>query len=100
MPVFENFAMPGNQILGDEYQILTDEIIKRMRFSTAEIFQIGRTITSTFGLIEGGRLIARSSYARDMKNTVMQKKPVRPGHDDVVRAFTADLEQALAAGGA
>lgn len=100
MPVFENFAMPGNQILGDEYQILTDEIIGRLRFTTSEIFQIGKTVTSTFGLIEGGRLIARSSYARQMKNTVLKTKPVQPNHAQIVRAFTADLEQALAAGGA
>jgi hypothetical protein len=100
LPVFENFAMPGNQILGDEYVILTDEIVKRLRFSMSEIFQIGKTITSTFGLLDGGRLIAHSSYARDMKNTILRKKPVRPEHDQVVRAFTADLEQALAAGGA
>src|SRR5258706_4328895 len=55
MPVFENFAMPGNQILGAEYDILTDEIIKKMKFSTTEIFQIARHITSSFGLIEAGR---------------------------------------------
>jgi hypothetical protein len=100
MPVFENFAMPGNQILGEEYEILTDEIIKRMRFSTSEIFQIGKHITGTFGLIEGGRLIAHSSYARNMKDTVLHRKPVQPHHEDVVRSFTADLETALAAGAA
>jgi len=97
IPVFENFAMPGNQILGAEYEILTDEIIKRMRFSTSEIFQIGRTITSTFGLIEGGRMIARSSYARNMKDVVMRKKVPEPNHDEIVRSFTADLEKALGA---
>ncbi len=96
-PVFENFAMPGNQILGAEYEILTDEIVRKMRFTTAEIFQIGRTITSTFGLIDGGRLIARSSYARDMKDVVMRRKPPKPHHDEVVRSFIADLEKALAA---
>src|SRR6267143_322755 len=62
-----------------------------------ECFQIGRTITSTFGLIDGGRLIARSSYARDMKDVVMRKKPPKPHHDEVVRSFIADLEKALAA---
>jgi hypothetical protein len=98
MPVFENFAMPGNQILGAEYEILTDEIIKKMRFSTAEIFQMSRTITSTFGIIEGGRLIARSSYAREMKDVVMRRKPPKPQYEQVVRAFAADLEKALAAG--
>lgn len=97
IPVFENFAMPGNQILGAEYEILTDEIIKRMRFSTSEIFQIGKTITSTFGLIEGGRMIARSSYARNMKDVVMRKKVPEPNHDEIVRSFTADLEKALGA---
>jgi len=97
IPVFENFAMPGNQILGAEYEILTDEIIKRMRFSTSEIFQIGKTITSTFGLIEGGRMIARSSYARNMKDVVMRKKVPEPNHDQIVRSFTADLEKALGA---
>jgi hypothetical protein len=97
MPVFENFAMPGNQILGAEYEILTDEIIKMMRFSTSEIFQMGRHITSTFGLIEGGRLVARSSYARDMKDVVMRKKPRKPHHEEVVRSFIADLQKALAA---
>jgi hypothetical protein len=97
MPVFENFAMPGNQILGAEYEILTDEIIKMMRFSTSEIFQMGRKITSTFGLIDGGRLVARSSYARDMKDVVMRKKPPKPHHQEVVRSFSADLEKALAA---
>lgn len=96
-PVFENFAMPGNQILGGEYEILTDEIIKMMRFSTSEIFQMGRHITSTFGLIDGGRLVARSSYARDMKDVVMRKKPRKPHHEEVVRSFIADLEKALAA---
>jgi len=96
-PVFENFAMPGNQILGGEYEILTDEIIKMMRFSTSEIFQMGRHITSTFGLIDGGRLVARSSYARDMKDVVMRKKPRKPHHEEVVRLFIADLEKALAA---
>ena len=99
-PVFENFAMPGNQILGAEYQILTDEIIKRLRFSTSEIFQMGKVITSTFGLIEGGRLIARSSYAKTIKNTVLRRKPREPRHDEVVRSFTADLEAALAGGAA
>lgn len=97
IPVFENFAMPGNQILGAEYEILTDEIIKRMRFSTSEIFQIGKTITSTFGLIEGGRMIARSSYARNMKDVVMRKKVPEPNHDQIVASFTADLEKALGA---
>lgn len=97
IPVFENFAMPGNQILGDEYDILTDEIIKRMRFSTSEIFQIARHITSTFGLIEGGRMVAHSSYARNMKDVVMRKKAPKPQHQEVVRSFTADLEKALAA---
>jgi hypothetical protein len=100
LPVFENFAMPGNQILGAEYEILTDEIIKRMRFGTGEIFQIGKTITSTFGLIDGGRLIARSSYAREMKDVVMRRKPPKPRHEEVVRAFAADLEKALSAGAA
>lgn len=98
MPVFENFAMPGNQILGDEYQTLTDEIIRKMRFSTSEIFQIGKTIASTFGIIEGGRLVTHSSYARDMKKTVMRKKPIRPDHDQIVRNFSLDLERALAGG--
>jgi hypothetical protein len=98
MPVFESFAMPGNQILGAEYDILTDDIIKRMRFSTGEVFSIARHVTSTFGLIEGGRLIAHSSYARDMKNVVMGKKQRKPQHDEVVRAFTADLEAALQSG--
>src|SRR6266850_2614710 len=98
MPVFENFAMPGNQILGSEYEILTDQIIKQMRFSTGEIFAIGRHVTSTFGLIEGGRLIARSSYARDMKDVVMRKKPPKPRHDEVVRAFKVDIQKALTAG--
>jgi len=98
MPVFENFAMPGNQILGSEYEILTDEIIKQMRFSTGEIFAIGRHVTSTFGLIEGGRLIARSSYARDMKDVVMRKKPPKPHAEEVVRAFKVDIEKALTAG--
>jgi len=97
-PVFESFAMPGNQILGGEYQILTDEIIKRMRFSTSEIFQIGKKVTDTFGLFEGGRLISHSSYARGMKDVVMHKRPPQPHHDEVVRSFTADLEAALAAG--
>jgi len=96
-PVFESFAMPGNQILGAEYEILTDEIIRMMRFSTSEIFQMGRHITSTFGLIDGGRLVARSSYARDMKDVVMRKKPRKPHHEEVVRSFSADLEKALAA---
>ncbi len=96
-PVFENFAMPGNQILGAEYEILTDEIIKMMRFSTSEIFQIARHITSTFGLIDGGRLVARSSYARDMKDVVMRRKPPKPHQQEVVRSFIADLEKALAA---
>ena len=96
-PVFENFAMPGNQILGAEYEILTDEIIRMMRFSTSEIFQMGRHITSTFGLIEGGRLVARSSYAREMKDLVMRRKPHKPQHEEVVRSFVADLEKALAA---
>ncbi len=95
-PVFENFAMPGNQILGAEYEILTDEIIRMMRFSTSEIFQMARKVTSTFGLIDGGRLVARSSYARDMKDVVMRKKPRKPQHEDVVRSFIADLEKALA----
>jgi rubrerythrin len=99
-PVFENFAMPGNQILGAEYEILTDEIIRMMHFSTSEIFQIGKTITGTFGLIDGGRLIARSSYARDMKDVVLRRKPRKPHHEDVVRSFIADLETALAAGAA
>ena len=99
-PVFENFAMPGNQILGAEYDILTDEIIKRMRFSNSEIFQIGKTITGTFGLLEGGRLIARSSYARNMKDVVLRRKAPKPDHDQVVRSFIADLETALAAGAA
>ncbi|PYS95310.1 MAG: hypothetical protein DMF50_09285 [Acidobacteria bacterium] len=98
MPVFENFAMPGNQILGSEYEILTDEIIKQMRFSTGEIFAIGRHVTSTFGLIEGGRLIARSSYARDMKDVVMRRKPPKPQAEEVVRAFRVDIEKALTAG--
>ncbi|HKB07388.1 MAG TPA: acyl-ACP desaturase [Candidatus Polarisedimenticolia bacterium] len=97
MPVFENFAMPGNQILGAEYEILTDEIIKRMRFSTSEIVQMVRHVTSTFGLIDGGRLIARSSYAREMKDIVMRRKPRQPRHEEVVRSFIADLEKALAA---
>jgi len=96
-PVFENFAMPGNQILGDEYQILTDEIVSRMRFSNSEIFQIGRTVTSTFGLYEGGKLMARSSYAHDMKDLVFSRKKKDERHDEVVRSFTADLEAALAA---
>ncbi|HET6277159.1 MAG TPA: acyl-ACP desaturase [Candidatus Polarisedimenticolia bacterium] len=99
-PVFENFAMPGNQILGDEYQILTDEIVARMRFSSSEIFQIGRTVTSTFGLIEGGKLIARSSYARDMKDLVFRRKKKDARHEQVVGSFTADLEAALAHCGA
>src|SRR2546428_10653347 len=89
--------MPCNQILGAEYEILTDEIIKRMRFSTSEIFQIGRTITPTLGLIDGGRLIPRSSYARDMKDVVMRKKPPKPPHDEAVRSFVADLANAPAA---
>ena len=97
IPVFESFAMPGNQILGSEYDILTDEIIKRMRFSTSEIFQIARHITSTFGLIEGGKMVARSSYARNMKDVVMRRKPVKPHHEEVVRSFVADLEKALQA---
>jgi hypothetical protein len=96
-PVFESFAMPGNQILGDDYQILTDEIVARMRFSSSEIFQIGKTVTSTFGLIEGGKLMARSSYARDMKDLVFKRKSKEQRHDEVVRSFTADLEAALAA---
>lgn len=96
-PVFENFAMPGNQILADEYQILTDEIVTRMRFSSSEIFQIGKTVTSTFGLYEGGKLLARSSYARDMKDVVFRRKAKDERHDDVVRSFTADLNAALAA---
>jgi hypothetical protein len=96
-PVFESFAMPGNQILGDEYQILSDEIVARMRFSSSEIFQIGKTVTSTFGLIEGGKLMARSSYARDMKDLVFKRKSKEQRHDEVVRSFTADLEAALAA---
>jgi len=98
MPVFENFAMPGNQILGAEYEILTDEIIKRMRFSNTEIFQIAKTITGTFGLLDGGRLITHSSYARDMKDVVLRRKPPKPHHEEVVRSFVADLETALAAG--
>ncbi len=96
-PVFASFAMPGNQILGDEYQILTDEIVARMRFSSSDIFQIGRTVTSTFGLIEGGKLLACSSYTRDMKDVVFRRKAKDERHDQVVRAFTADLEAALAA---
>jgi Fatty acid desaturase len=100
MPVFENFAMPGNQILGAEYEILTDEIVKRMRFSTGEIFAIGRHVTSTFGLYEGGKLIARSSYARDMKDVMLRKKPPKPQHDEVVASFSADLVAALSAGAA
>ncbi len=98
MPVFQNFAMPGNQILGAEYEILTDEIIKRMRFSNAEIFQIAKTITGTFGLLDGGRLIAHSSYARDMKDVVLRRKPAKPHHEEVIRSFVADLELALSAG--
>jgi len=97
-PVFDDFAMPGNQILGAEYQILTDEIVRMMKFSTSEIFQMAKRVTSTFGLIEGGRLLARSSYARDMKNVITNRKPRTPEHDRVVGAFTADLRQALAAG--
>jgi len=97
-PVFEHFAMPGNQILGAEYEILTDEIVRIMRFSTSEIFQMARQVTSTFGLIEGGKLLAHSSYTRDMKNVIMNRKPRKPEHDRVVEAFTADLRQALAAG--
>jgi rubrerythrin len=100
MPVFENFAMPGNQILGAEYETLTDEIVRRMRFSTGEIFSIARHVTSTFGLIDGGRLIAHSSYARDMKNVVLGKKQRRPDHDEVVKRFIADLEAALQHGAA
>jgi hypothetical protein len=96
-PVFEQFAMPGNQILGSDYEILTDEIIKRMRFSNSEIFQIAKTITSTFGLIDGGRLIARSTYARNMKDVVLRKKPAKPEQAQVVQAFLADLQTALAA---
>jgi len=75
-PVFDDFAMPGNQILGAEYQILTDEIVRMMKFSTSEIFQMAKRVTSTFGLIEGGRLLARSSYARDMKNVITNRKPL------------------------
>lgn len=97
-PVFEQFAMPGNQILGSEYEILTDEIVRIMRFSTSEIFQMAKQVTSTFGLIEGGKLLAHSSYTRDMKNVIMNRKPRKPEHDRVVEAFTADLRQALAAG--
>jgi len=97
-PVFEQFAMPGNQILGEEYDILTDEIIRMMRFSTSEIFQMARHVTSTFGLIEGGKLLAHSSYASDMKNVITNRKARRPNHDQVVEAFTADLRRALAAG--
>jgi hypothetical protein len=48
-------------------------------------------------LIEGGRLMARSSYARDMKDLVFTRKSKDPRHDEVVRSFTADLEAALAA---
>ncbi len=98
--VFENFAMPGNQILGEEYQILTDEIVRRMRFSVSDILQIARHVTSTFGLIEGGRLVAHSSYARDMKHLVVGRKGRKEGHGEVVRAFTVDLEAALTHGSA
>ena len=96
--MFESFAMPGNQILGAEYEILADEIIRRMRFSTSQIFQIGRKVTSTFGLIDGGRLIAHSSYARDTKDVVLGRKPPKPQHAEVVQSFTADLRVALTAG--
>ena len=95
--VFANFAMPGNQILGEEYQILTDEIVERMRFGVSDIVQIVRHVTSTFGLIDGGRLVARSSYARDMKHLVVGRKRRKEEHDDVVRAFLLDLEAALSA---
>jgi hypothetical protein len=97
-PVFASFAMPGNQILGDEYQILTDEIVTLMRFSSAEIFQIGKAVTSTFGLIDGGKLLACSSYTRDMRDVMFRRKVREERHDRVVRAFTADLEEALASG--
>ncbi len=100
MPVFENFSMPGNQILGAEYEILTDEIIRRMRFSMSEMFSIIRHVTSTFGLIEGGRLAAHSSYARDMKDILLRRKPPKPQQAEVVANFVADLEAALAAGAA
>ncbi|HXH28469.1 MAG TPA: acyl-ACP desaturase [Candidatus Polarisedimenticolia bacterium] len=96
-PVFEHFAMPGRQILGEEYDILTDEIVKRMKFSASEIFQMAKQVTSTFGLIEGGRLVAKSSYAHEMKDIILHHRPLRPEHDRVVNAFIADLKVALAA---
>jgi hypothetical protein len=96
-PVFKNFAMPGNQILGADYEILTNEIVKRMRFSNSEIFQIAKTITSTFGLIDGGRLIAGSSYAKNMKDVIFRRKPVQSQDDEVVQSFLSDLRTALSA---
>ncbi|MFQ5878306.1 MAG: acyl-ACP desaturase [Acidobacteriota bacterium] len=97
--VFENFSMPGNQILGPDYEILTDEIVRQMRFGMGDVFQIGKKISSTFGLIDGGRLMAHSSYARDIKEICFRRKPPKERHDEVVRAFTADLKAALATGG-
>jgi Fatty acid desaturase len=95
-PVFEHFAMPGRQILGEEYEILTDEIVKRLKFSTSEIFQMAKQVTSTFGLIDGGRLVAKSSYAHEMKDIILRRRPARPEHDRVVDSFIADLRVALA----
>ncbi len=96
--VARDFSMPGAQIL-DHYDDLTDHMADYVDFGPMAILRVTTTILGTFGLIDGAKLLAGSSYLRHYRER--DKLPPKTEAEERlaaehVGAFEADLRAVLA----
>ncbi|GEM_PF-7091378 len=96
--VAAEFVMPGAQII-PHYDDLTDHLATYVDFSTMSILKATTTILGTFGLIDGAKLLAGSSYLRHYR----ERDKLPPKSDEELRlsaehvaAFEAPLREVLA----
>lgn len=96
--VAANFSMPGAQIL-DHYDDLTDHMADYVDFGPMAIFKVTTAILGTFGLIDGAKLLAGSSYLRHYRERdqappkTAEQERLAAEHVD---AFEADLRAVMA----
>lgn len=96
--VAATFEMPGAQII-PHYNDLTDHMATYVDFSTMSILKATGTILGTFGLIDGTKLLAGSSYLRQYRER--DKLPPKTEEErrraaEHISAFEADLREVLA----
>ncbi len=96
--VAANFVMPGVQII-PHYDDLTDHMATYTEFTTMAILKATGTILGTFGLIDGAKLLAGSSYLKHYREK--DKLPPKTEEEqrlaaEHVAAFEADLREVLA----